>query len=81
MREKQEKTCENKRERQFPQENCRFSWWRRRGSNSRPYGCEPYALPAELRPRICLLNDYNQKRSECQDEFFIIIDILRLLKN
>ena len=26
-------------------------WWRRRGSNSRPYGCEPYALPAELRPR------------------------------
>ena len=25
-------------------------WWRRRGSNSRPYGCEPYALPAELRP-------------------------------
>jgi hypothetical protein len=27
-------------------------WWRRRGSNSRPYGCEPYALPAELRPHI-----------------------------
>ena len=27
-------------------------WWRRRGSNSRPYGCEPYALPAELRPQI-----------------------------
>ena len=26
------------------------TWWRRRGSNSRPYGCEPYALPAELRP-------------------------------
>ena len=26
-------------------------WWRRRGSNSRPYGCEPYALPAELRPQ------------------------------
>ena len=25
-------------------------WWRRRGSNSRPYGCEPYALPTELRP-------------------------------
>ena len=22
-----------------------FCWWRRRGSNSRPYGCEPYALP------------------------------------
>ena len=21
-------------------------WWRRRGSNSRPYGCEPYALPS-----------------------------------
>ena len=29
-----------------------FSWWRRRGSNSRPYGCEPYALPAELRPHM-----------------------------
>ena len=29
-----------------------FIWWRRRGSNSRPYGCEPYALPAELRPHI-----------------------------
>ena len=27
-------------------------WWRRRGSNSRPYGCEPYALPAELRPHL-----------------------------
>ena len=25
-------------------------WWRRRGLNPRPYGCEPYALPAELRP-------------------------------
>lgn len=25
-------------------------WWRRRGSNSRPYGCESYALPAELHP-------------------------------
>ena len=32
-------------------------WWRRRGSNSRPYGCEPYALPAELRPRIHFLTD------------------------
>ena len=21
-------------------------WWRRRGLNPRPYGCEPYALPA-----------------------------------
>ena len=29
-----------------------FIWWRRRGSNSRPYGCEPYALPAELRPQV-----------------------------
>ena len=27
-------------------------WWTRRGSNSRPYGCEPYALPAELRARF-----------------------------
>ena len=25
-------------------------WWRRRDSNSRPLGCEPNALPAELRP-------------------------------
>ena len=25
-------------------------WWRRRGLNSRPLGCEPNALPAELRP-------------------------------
>ena len=33
-----------------------FSWWRRRGSNSRPYGCEPYALPAELRPHSVILN-------------------------
>ena len=32
-----------------------FLWWRRRGSNSRPYGCEPYALPAELRPHTALL--------------------------
>ena len=23
-----------------------YIWWRRRGSNSRPYGCEPYALPS-----------------------------------
>ena len=29
-----------------------FTWWRRRGSNPRPYGCEPYALPAELRPHL-----------------------------
>ena len=27
-------------------------WWRRRDSNPRPYGCEPYALPAELRPHV-----------------------------
>ena len=26
-------------------------WWRRRDSNPRPLGCEPNALPAELRPR------------------------------
>ena len=31
-------------------------WWRRRGSNSRPYGCEPYALPAELRPQTMIGN-------------------------
>ena len=28
-----------------------LGWWRRRESNSRPYGCEPYALPTELRPQ------------------------------
>ena len=33
-----------------PQKQYSCYWWRRRGSNSRPYGCEPYALPAELRP-------------------------------
>ena len=27
-------------------------WWRRRDSNPWPYGCEPYALPAELRPHV-----------------------------
>ena len=25
--------------------HLRVSWWTRRGSNPRPYGCEPYALP------------------------------------
>ena len=28
----------------------RTFWWRQRDSNPRPYGCEPYALPAELCP-------------------------------
>ena len=28
------------------------AWWRRRGLNSRPYGCEPHALPAELHPHF-----------------------------
>ena len=37
---------------------CYCVWWRRRGSNSRPYGCEPYALPAELRPQIVHLVDF-----------------------
>ena len=27
-------------------------WWRRRDSNPRPLGCEPNALPAELRPHF-----------------------------
>ena len=27
-------------------------WWTRRGSNPRPLGCEPNALPAELRAHI-----------------------------
>ncbi len=31
---------------------ARYSaWWRRRGLNPRPLGCEPNALPAELRPQ------------------------------
>ena len=28
---------------------ARAWWWTRRGSNPRPYGCEPYALPTALR--------------------------------
>ena len=43
-----------------------FFWWRRRGSNSRPYGCEPYALPAELRPQLSLLWDYMLFFGVCQ---------------
>ena len=27
-------------------------WWTRRGSNPRPLGCEPNALPAELRAHV-----------------------------
>ncbi len=33
---------------------CGLIWWRRRGLNSRPLGCEPNALPAELRPHLFL---------------------------
>ena len=47
-----------------------FFWWRRRGSNSRPYGCEPYALPAELRPRVFDTNNYILSLCFCQDFFF-----------
>ena len=25
-------------------QKCVFCWWRQKGSNLRPYGCEPYAL-------------------------------------
>ena len=29
-----------------------FDWWTRRDSNPRPLGCEPNALPTELRARV-----------------------------
>ncbi len=32
-----------------------FLWWTRRDSNPRPLGCEPNALPTELRARLCLV--------------------------
>ena len=37
------------------------SWWTRRDSNPRPLGCEPNALPTELRARpylVCINSDY-----------------------
>ena len=33
-------------------QNDAANWWTRRGSNPRPLGCEPNALPAELRAHI-----------------------------
>ena len=37
-------------------------WWRRRGLNSRPLGCEPNALPAELRPHdMNIARQYTQR--------------------
>ncbi len=40
------------RKRHPPNGGCLFLWWRRRDSNPRPLGCEPNALPAELRPHL-----------------------------
>ena len=33
-------------------QNDATNWWTRRGSNPRPLGCEPNALPAELRAHV-----------------------------
>ncbi len=58
------------------------TWWRRRGSNSRPYGCEPYALPAELRPH--LPPDFQRQMilyhnfAGCKDSFFLKIKKFQL---
>ena len=54
-------------------------WWRRRGSNSRPYGCEPYALPAELRPQIN--HGYNYIISHLKNQVlnFYLSDLLIIL--
>ncbi len=41
---------QNKKDRSAKLQTC--LWWIRRGSNPRPYGCEPYALPAELRTHM-----------------------------
>ena len=49
-----------------------FSWWRRRDSNPWPYGCEPYALPTELRPHIKLPN------APSSDSSYIITHFFRL---
>ena len=50
-------------------------WWRRRGSNSRPYGCEPYALPAELRPHLPPIFQRQKvlyhKIFNCKERFFL----------
>ena len=43
-------------------------WWRRRGLNSRPLGCEPNALPAELRPHILLVHN-KAIRMKSQEDF------------
>ena len=36
-------------------------WWTRRGSNPRPLGCEPNALPAELRAHVVDLTTIPQQ--------------------
>ena len=41
-----------KKERSVSGVRIRTVWWTRRGSNPRPLGCEPNALPAELRAHI-----------------------------
>ena len=42
-------------------------WWRRRGLNPRPLGCEPNALPAELRPHV-VLRKYTAYRKKMQEK-------------
>ena len=45
-------------------------WWRRRDSNPWPYGCEPYALPTELRPHIKLHDQLSTDSSYIITHFF-----------
>ena len=42
-------------------QNDAANWWTRRGSNPRPLGCEPNALPAELRAHIVDLTTIPQQ--------------------
>ena len=48
------------KKRRFVQ-NDAANWWTRRGSNPRPLGCEPNALPAELRAHIVDLTTIPQQ--------------------
>ena len=42
-------------------QNDAANWWTRRGSNPRPLGCEPNALPAELRAHVVDLTTIPQQ--------------------
>ena len=55
----------------------RCFWWTRRGLNPRPYGCEPYALPAELRPHFFAPLHPIAKRRFCT--FFLDIAVSVIL--